>query len=218
MSIFSRLGDIINSNLTAMLDKAENPEQIARLIVQEMEDTLVEVRQAAARAIADKRAAEREIGLLTRERDDWAAKAELALAKSREDLARGALTARRKVDAALEARKVSLGGMDEAIGKTTADLEKLEAKLDEAKSRHRSLILKRDTAEGRVKLREAIYGDKADEVIFRSEQMARRIEELEAMAETWTTREGGIRAAFEELEGAEAIEKELADLKKKLKK
>lgn len=218
MGIFSRLTDIINSNLTAMLDKAENPEQIARLIVQEMEDTLVEVRQAAARAIADKRAAEREIGLLTHERDDWAAKAELALAKSREDLARGALTARRKVDAALEARKNSLAGMDEAIGKTTADLEKLEAKLDEAKSRHRNLILKRDTAEGRVKLREAIYGDKAEEVIFRSEQMARRIEELEAMAETWNTREGGIRAAFEELEGAEAIEKELADLKKKLKK
>lgn len=183
-----------------------------------MEDTLVEVRQAAARAIADKRAAEREIGLLTRERDDWAAKAELALAKAREDLARGALTARRKVDAALEARKTSLAGMDEAIGKTTADLEKLEAKLDEAKSRHRSLILKRDTAEGRVKLREAIYGDKADEVIFRSEQMTRRIEELEAMAETYAAREGGIRAAFEELEGAEAIEKELADLKKKLKK
>lgn len=219
MGIFSRLSDIVNSNLASMLDKAEDPERIARLIVQEMEDTLIEVRQAAARAIADKKAIEREILTLERERDEWSSKAELALAKGRDDLARGALAAKHKAESAREKRAAHLASIDESITKTQGDLEKLESKMSEAKARHRSLILKKDSAEGRIKLREAMYGDKADEAIFRSEQLERRIDELEALADSYDLRDGKrMRAAFDEMESAETVEKELAELKKRLKK
>ena len=103
MGIFSRLSDIVNSNINSLLDKAEDPEKIIRLIIQEMEDTLVEVRSDAVRIIADRKEAERQIARLTAERDDWQAKAELAMSKGREDLARAALVAKTRVAEAVDA-------------------------------------------------------------------------------------------------------------------
>ena len=147
MGIFSRLSDIINSNLNAMLDKAEDPEKIARLIIQEMEDTLVEVRTAAARSMADKKELLREINEFEHTRDDWAAKAELAIDKGREDLARGALTAKQKAEREIEARKSALAAADTAAEKRKDDLIKLQAKLDEAKAKHRTLMVRRQSAE-----------------------------------------------------------------------
>src|SRR5271166_432807 len=94
MGIFSRISDIINSNINAILDRAQDPEKIIRLIIQEMEDTLVEVRSSAVKTIAEKRELERKVAALTQERDDWQNKAELALTKDREDLAKGALQIR----------------------------------------------------------------------------------------------------------------------------
>lgn len=213
MGLFSRLSDIINSNLNAMLDGAENPEKIARLIIQEMEDTLVEVRTSAARAMADKKEMERDIVHFSSVRDEWAAKAELAIDKGREDLARGALLAKQKAEAEIERRVSAMGFADEAFAKRQEDLTKLQAKLDEAKAKHRALVMRRESAEQRIRMRSQLYDGRADEAILRYNQLERKVDEMEAYADTIRGHEPSLAQEFAELEQDEAIEKELAALK-----
>lgn len=213
MGLFSRLGDIINSNLNAMLDGAENPEKIARLIIQEMEDTLVEVRTAAARAMADKKEMEREIAHFTATRDDWAAKAELAIDKGREDLARGALIAKQKCETEAERRHNAMKVAEEAFERRQEDLTKLQAKLDEAKAKHRALVMRREAAEQRIRMRSQMYDGRADEAIARYANLERKVDEMEAYADTIRGSEPSLAQEFAELEQNESIEKELAALK-----
>lgn len=213
MGLFSRLSDIINSNLNAMLDGAENPEKIARLIIQEMEDTLVEVRTSAARAMADKKEMERDIVHFSSVRDEWAAKAELAIDKGREDLARGALLAKQKAEAEIERRVSAMGFADESFAKRQEDLTKLQAKLDEAKAKHRALVMRRESAEQRIRMRSQLYDGRADEAILRYNQLERKVDEMEAYADTIRGHEPSLAQEFAELEQDEAIEKELAALK-----
>jgi phage shock protein A len=213
MGLFSRLGDIINSNINAMLDGAENPEKIARLIIQEMEDTLVEVRTAAARAMADKKEMEREIAHYTASRDDWANKAELAIDKGREDLARGALIAKQKADAEIERRKNAMQIAEEAFARRQDDLTKLQAKLDEAKAKHRALVMRREAAEQRIRMRTQIYDGRADDAIARYANLERKVDEMEAYADTIRGGEPSLAQEFAELEQNDAIEQELAALK-----
>ena len=213
MGLFSRLGDIINSNINAMLDGAENPEKIARLIIQEMEDTLVEVRTAAARAMADKKEMEREIAHYSASRDDWATKAELAIDKGREDLARGALIAKQKADAEIERRNHAMQIAEEAFARRQDDLTKLQAKLDEAKAKHRALVMRREAAEQRIRMRTQIYDGRADDAIARYANLERKVDEMEAYADTIRGGEPSLAQEFAELEQNDAIEQELAALK-----
>ena len=215
MGLFSRLGDIINSNINAMLDSAENPEKIARLIIQEMEDTLVEVRTAAARAMADKKEMEREIAHFTATRDEWAAKAELAIDKGREDLARGALVAKQKAESEIERRKVAMDAAEEAFEKRQDDLAKLQAKLDEAKAKHRALMMRREAAEQRIRIRSQVYDGKVDDALARYSNIERKVDEMEAYADTIKGREPTLEAEFAALERDESVEKELEALKAK---
>lgn len=215
MGIFSRLSDIINSNLNAMLDKAEDPEKIARLIIQEMEDTLVEVRTAAARAMADKKEYLREINEFEKSRDDWSAKAELAIDKGREDLARGALTAKQKAEREIEARKSALAAADAAAEKRKDDLAKLQAKLDEAKAKHRALMVRRDSAEQRIKVRTQIDSSKVDDALHRYAKIERKVDELEAYADTFDPTGRTLQDQFAELEASESVEAELKAMKAK---
>lgn len=215
MGLFSRLGDIINSNINAMLDSAENPEKIARLIIQEMEDTLVEVRTAAARAMADKKEMEREIVHFSQTRDDWAAKAELAIDKGREDLARGALLAKQKAEGEIERRKAAMEAAEEAFAKRQDDLGKLQAKLDEAKAKHRALMMRREAAEQRIRVRSQVYDGRVDEALARYNNIERKVDELEAYADTIKGSEPSLEAEFAALERNESVEKELAALKAK---
>ena len=213
MGLFSRLGDIINSNLNAMLDNAENPEKIARLIIQEMEDTLVEVRTAAARAMADRKEMEREVAHFTAARDDWASKAELALDRGREDLARGALIAKQKAEAEIARRAQAMTSAEDAFARRQEDLTKLQAKLDEAKAKHRALVMRREAAEHRIRMRSQIYDGRADQAIERYNQLERKVDEMEAYADTIRGREPSLEQEFAELEQNDAIERELAALK-----
>ncbi|KJS26581.1 MAG: phage shock protein [Hyphomonadaceae bacterium BRH_c29] len=218
MGLFSRLGDIVNSNINAMLDNAENPEKIARLIIQEMEDTLVEVRTAAARAMADKKEMERDIAHFTTVREDWANKAELAIDKGREDLARGALIAKQKAEAEIDRRKAAMATAEEAFEKRQEDLSKLQAKLDEAKAKHRALMMRREAAEQRIRIRTQVYDGRVDEALARYGNIERKVDEMEAYADQIRGSEPTLEAQFAALEQDESIEKELAALKAKRSK
>ncbi len=215
MGVFSRLSDIINSNINAMLDKAEDPEKIARLIIQEMEDCLVEVRSAAARSMADKKEYERDIVALEASRLDWANKAELAVEKGREDLARGALAAKQRSEREIDSRRLALKAIEEVGAKRSDDLEKLQAKLDEAKTKLRSLIVRREAAEHRIQMRSRIEVNKVDEAMRRYAQVERKVDEMEAYADLINVGERGLEAQFQELAAEESIEKELAEIKRR---
>ena len=137
MGIFTRFSDIVNSNINAILDKAEDPEKIVRLMIQEMEDTLVEVRSAAARSIADKKDLNRKLAALEREQIEWASKAELALRKGREDLAKAALVEKSRVTAAMEIVRSDYQAIDDGLSKLNEDIARLESKLLDAKTARR---------------------------------------------------------------------------------
>lgn len=215
MGVFSRLSDIINSNINAMLDKAEDPEKIARLIIQEMEDCLVEVRSAAARSMADKKEYERDIVQLDQARLDWTAKAELAVEKGREDLARGALSAKQRAEREIDSRRLALKAIEEVSVRRQDDLEKLQAKLDEAKAKHRALVVRREAAEQRIAMRSRIEVNKVDEAMRRYGQIERKVDEMEAYADLINVGDRSLEAQFQELAAEEAIEKELADIKRR---
>jgi phage shock protein A len=215
MGVFSRLSDIINSNLNAMLDKAEDPEKIARLIIQEMEDCLVEVRSAAARSMADKKEYERDITQLEQTRLDWTAKAELAVEKGREDLARGALSAKQRAEREIDGRRQALKTIEEVSIRRQEDLEKLQAKLDEAKTKHRALVVRREAAEQRIAMRSRIEVNKVDEAMRRYGQIERKVDEMEAYADLINVGDRSLEAQFQELAAEESIEKELAEIKRR---
>lgn len=220
MGMFTRMSDIINSNINAMLDKAEDPEKIARLMIQEMEDTLVEVRANAARAIADRKDAEKRIARLDADTADWAAKAELAVEKEREDLARGALTQRQRAAEMADIARKELALAEDAISKANDDMGKLQAKLDEAKAKHRALMMRARAAGDRVKVRSTLASSKAEDALARYSAMERRVDEMEARAEAYDLGQGGksLSQEFAELKASESVEAELAALKAKLGK
>lgn len=219
MGIFSRMGDIINSNLNAMVDKAENPEKIARLIISEMEDTLVEVRTNAARSIAERKELVRKAASYEARADEWAAKAELALTKDREDLARGAVQAKQQAAQMAEVVRSEIDVLDEAVSKADEDLQKLQSKLTEAKAKHKSLIMRGQTAESRIKVRSQITDTKVDDALARYERMERKVDDLEAHVEAFDLGKGqSLEDQFAEIEADEAVETELEALKAKLKK
>src|SRR5262249_46029291 len=139
MGIFSRLADIVNSNLNAILDRAEDPEKIIRMIIQEMEDTLVEVRSSPVRTIPEKRELRRRADALKAEHEEWQRRAELAITKGREDLAKGALMAKARVAAAQETLETQLKHIEEALTRQNEDIAKLQAKLADAKMRERAI-------------------------------------------------------------------------------
>ena len=219
MGIFSRMGDIINSNLNAMIDKAENPEKIARLIIQEMEDTLVEVRTDAARNIAERKELGRKADAYKNRAGEWAAKAELALSKDREDLARGALQAKQQAENMSEVVLSEIDVLDEAVAKADLDLAKLQSKLDEARAKHKALTMRGAVAKNQIKMRSAMTDNKVGDALARYERMERKVDELEAHVEAFDLGAGeSLESQFAELEANDAIDAELEALKASLNK
>jgi len=217
MGIFTRFSDIVNSNINAILDKAEDPEKIVRLMIQEMEDTLVEVRSAAARSIADKKDLNRRLGFLEREQGGWDSKAELALRKDREDLAKAALIEKSRASAASEILKADYAAVDEGLAKLNQDISRLEKKLLDAKTRQKSLLARHKTANSRLAARKKIHDYKIDDAMVRFEQYTRRIDDVEGRIEAYDL--GLPKDLNHELAGLEAEEsvaRELDDLKRRV--
>ena len=183
MSVFSRFTDIINANINSLLEKAEDPEKIIRLMIQEMEDTLVEIRSAAAKCIADRKEQRRYAAFLEREHQGWAKRAELAVRQNREDLARAALAEKQAL--ADEAEQVGHEAkmLEEQLEKFNSDISQLQSKLTDAKTRQRSIVIRHKTATSQLAARKHIHDDTIDEMLFRFENAERRIDQVEAKGE-----------------------------------
>ena len=218
MGIFSRLTDIVNSNLNALLDKAEDPEKMVRLMIQEMEDTLVEVRSAAVKGIADKKELTRRLEKLDQGQEEWAEKAEFALSKGREDLAKGALVAKRRLGEQADTLRKELALVEESLARYNEDLAKLQAKLKEAKAKKKSMEIRMRTAEKRVRTRRTLHDGRVDDALARYDGLERRIDELEADAESYDLgKDRSLEEEFADLEAESGVEEELQRLKERVK-
>ncbi len=217
MGIFTRFSDIVNSNINAILDKAEDPEKIVRLMIQEMEDTLVEVRSAAARSIADKKDLNRKLESRDHEVLDWDDKAELAMRKGREDLAKAALVEKSRVAAAADTLKQDYLAVDEGLAKLDEDIARLESKLQDAKARQKALLARHKTAHSRLAARKKIHDYKIEDAMVRFEQYTRHIDDVEGRIEAYDLGlPKDLRHEFAGLEAEESVQKELEDLKRRV--
>jgi len=218
MTIFSRLSDIVNANLNALLDRADDPAKLIRLVIQEMEDTLVEVRSAAVRVIADRKELERRVLLLTGERDEWARKAEFALTRDREDLARGALMAKAQANRNIEDAQSHLAHIIEGLEAQSEDLAKLQAKLADAKSREKLLINRRNTAMAQLKLRSKLHEPRVTDAFAKFERVEQTLDEMEGKVEAYNLGQTRTLAdALAALEADQSVNDELEALKARVK-
>ena len=217
MGIFTRLTDIINSNITHILDKAEDPDKMIRMMIQEMEDTLVEVRSSAARVIADRKELDRHLERLQKVQDDWYEKAELALSKNREDLANAALVEKSKlVDIAMDLEQ-DRTPLEDALKKYEADIILLEAKIKEARQKQKSLFERQNSANSQLKVRARLYDNRIENVMNRFSMIEKRTEETESKVEASDLgREKNLHEEFADLEANEKVAAELAALKEKM--
>jgi len=219
MGIFSRTRDIIAANMTDLLDRAEDPAKMIRMIILEMEETLVEVRASAARHIADQKEMRRQIAKLDQVGAGWEEKAELALSKGREDLAKAALTEKRKASDLAAQLKEEIAGIDDALASCEADIAKLQNKLREARTRQNSVQTRLESAHNRTRLREMYAGQKTEEAFSRFDLLERRVDMAEGRADAAGLGQGkSLEEEIAELRAEEAVDADLAALKARLNK
>ncbi len=216
MSIFSRMSDIINSNINALLDKAEDPEKMVRLIIQEMEEALVEVRSTSARAIADKKELARRQEYLDADAREWERKAEVAVGKGRDDLAKGALVERNKAQDAAAAITKDLQILDDTLAKLNDDVTALQAKIKDAKARQNAIIMRGKAAQTRLGVRRQLNDHNIDDAIQRFESYERKMDDLEGQVEAYDMGRKTLADEIAELEVDETLDEELAQLKARM--
>lgn len=214
MGIFSRARDIVSSNINAMLDKAEDPEKLIKLMIQEMEDTLVEIKASCAGAMADRKRVRRQLNRLQDKVDEWARRAELAVSKGRDDLAREALMEKRRLADKAEALERELAEAEMLIEEYQTDIMQLEEKLASAQEKRRILIKRHIHARRKRKVEEDIRRFDTAEAMARFDRFESRIERMESEADLVNFgRKDGLESRFDSLAGDEEIEKELEAIK-----
>lgn len=218
MGVFSRFTDIINSNINSLLDKAEDPAKMVRLIIQEMEDTLVEVRSSSAKTLADKKDLERQVRRLELDANQWQEKAELALSKGREDLARAALLEKKKCAENADSLQQELDNVEEHISKLQDEIAQLQEKLADAKARQKAILMRENTASSRLKVKHNIHSEKINDAMSKFDRYERKIDDIEAQVESYDLGSKSLADEIADLEADEQIDDELAQLKAKLDK
>ena len=217
MSIFTRTLDIFAANFAEILEKAEDPAKMIRMIIIEMEDTLVEVRASTARTIADQKEMRGQIARFDRLQESWAEKAELALSKGREDLAKAALVEKQKAGNFAESVRAEMDMLDEALRSSEADIAKLQTKLREARSRQAAIQSRLESANQRARLREMVAGPKVDAAFSRFDELERRADEAEGRAEALAlAAPQSLEEEIAELRNAEKVDAELEAMKLRL--
>ena len=217
MGIFSRTRDIVAANMTDLLDRAEDPAKMIRMIILEMEETLVEVRASAARTIADQKEMRRHIAKLEKLQENWTEKAELALSKDRDDLAKAALLERQKASDMAEQLKAEIDVLDDALQASEADIAKLQQKLREARARQNSIVTRLESAHNRMKLREAYSGARVEDAFSRFDVLERRVDMAEGRADAAGMGEPKtLEDQFSELRSSDKVDAELEALKARL--
>ena len=217
MGIFSRTRDIIAANVTDLLDKAEDPAKMIRMIILEMEETLVEVRASAARTIADQKEMRRHILKLESLQESWTEKAQLALSKDREDLAKAALVEKQKAADMADQLGAEIQVLDDALRASEEDIGKLQGKLREARARQNSIVARLESAHNRAKVREAYAGQKVEDAFSRFELLERRADLAEGRADALSLGAPGktLEEEIAELKSNDRVDAELAAMKAK---
>jgi len=218
MGMFTRMSDIVQANINAILDKAEDPAKVIKLLIQEMEETLVELRSVAATNLAEKKQVQRQVDKLQQQINAWQAKATLAVEKDREDLARAALVEKHHSQQKLSALTDEQNVVGESLSKLQADMGKLQDKLVEARAKQKSLIVRERSVAVRMTVKNRAHSVKIDDAIIRFDQYERRIDDLESQVEAYdlVNESQSLNAQFNQLEAESQIEQELEALRKKV--
>lgn len=190
-----------------------------RLIIQEMEDTLVEVRTNSAKAMADKKELARKVESIEQQLEDWQNKATLALTKQREDLARAALIEKQKLQHVLKGLHTEQTLVEETIEKLTGEIGKLETKITETRAKQQALAIRSQAASHRRDVQRHLHAGRSEEAMAKFEQFSRKVDELEAEADLYAQsgQARSLEQEFAELQAQDEIEKELNKLKAQMK-
>ena len=214
MSIFSRTRDIFAANMTELLDRAEDPARMIRMIILEMEETLVEVRASAAKTIADGKDMRRTLMRLEELQMSWTEKAQLALSKDREDLAKAALLERQKAADMADGLREEIKQLDETLKGYEVDIAKLQGKLREARQRQNAIAHRLESAVTRAKARELLNGNRTEDAFSRFDVLERRADFAEGRAEALgMTGPKSLEEEIAELKSSEKVDAELEAMK-----
>ena len=209
--VFSRARDIFAANMTELLDRAEDPARMIRMIILEMEETLVDIRATAARSIADIKEMRRAVSRLDELQSDWAGKAELALSKDREDLAKAALVEKQKAGEMAESLRGELEQMEQVLRSYEVDIAKLQAKLREARARQNAIAARLESAVTRAKAREIMHGSRTADAFAKFDLLERRADFAEGRCEALGI--SSLEDEIDQLNSSAAIDAELEAMK-----
>ncbi|KAF7769323.1 phage shock protein A [Pseudoalteromonas undina] len=218
MGIFNRVNDVIQANIVAMLDKAEDSEKLLNLMLTEMQEALNECRSTAAALLCEEKNIKRQISNKQQALTNWQLKAEHAIAKNRDDLAKSALAEKHTVEKNIECLQTQLETLQQSIVKITEDCERLQQKMTQAKAKQAQLVKRENVVEARAKINTQLQSDKVATALSRFEQIERRVESVESQVEAYELTDTASNTAtqIESLVKNEKIDAELASLKASL--